>query len=164
MNRFYNLSALLILIVMLGSIAGCKKENALVIPPVEASFANQSLGNYFVKNDPNSQYKVPIGLTTVSTTDTKVDITVSSTTAAEGTQYTIPSSTVTIPAGKVLDSFVVKGLFSGYPAGRRDTLILSISNEKDASAATPLISNDTFMLVMQGYCDVVLSNLEGAYT
>ena len=132
--------ALLILAFVIG-IAGCKKEDTLVIPPVEASFTNQSSGNYFVRDDPNSQFKVPVGITTVSTSDTKVDITVSSPTgAAEGMQYTIPSSTVTIPAGKVIDSFVVKGLFNGYPAGRRDTLILSISNAKDASSATPFAS------------------------
>lgn len=164
MNRIYNLPALIILISMIGAIAGCKKEDTLTIPILEASFANKTTGNYFVKDDPNSEYKIPVGLTTKVSSDTKVEIIVSSPTgAAVGVQYNIPSSTVTIPAGEVLSSFVINGLFSGLPTGRKDTLIVSIASGKGAGFADPLISNDTFTLVMQPYCDVIADDFKGDY-
>lgn len=160
MKKYYSsLLATLLALVTIG-IAGCKKEDTLVLPPVESHFANQTEGSYFVRDDPNSVFKIPIGLTAASNVDRKIDISITSPTdAVEGTQYIVEDKIITIPAGKVLDSFAIKGLFDGYPTGRKDTLVITITG----GDVTPLESNNTFTLVLQKYCDVVLSDLEGDY-
>src|SRR6202012_4365066 len=73
--------------------------------------------------------------------------------------YNAPTS-VTIPAGKVIDSLPISGLFAGYPTGRVDKLDIAIVGGNVPSSTF----NDTFRLVMQKYCPPVLSDLVGSYT
>jgi hypothetical protein len=143
-------------------IIACKKNTVIITnPPLQSSFAGNASGAYYIKNDASSTFKVPIGLTTISDKDTKITVAVSSPTGATaGTQYTLPSNTVTIPAGKVEDSITVKGLFAGYPGSRRDTLNFTISGG-DVPAT---IYNSSYTLIMQKYCDVLLSAFNGAYS
>src|SRR5215204_4524379 len=104
----------------------CKKDEVAKaeIPETIAHFTNQTSGSFFVQNTPNAIYKIPIGLTTPSGTETKVTVSVSSPTGATaGTQYRLQSTTITIPAGQTIDSLPVQGLFAGYPGNRKDTLV-----------------------------------------
>ncbi len=145
------------------AMASCKKtgdNDNLTIPPAQANFANLSGGTYYVKNDPNSVYKIPVGTTNVGTTNRNVAISVTSPTGAvSGTQYTLPASSATVPAGKALDSFSVKGLFAGYPGNRIDTLLFTITG-----GDVPVSDyNSVYRLVLRKYCDVVAANLTGAY-
>ena len=96
----------------------------MVVPPQKAAFVqNPASGSYQITT-PTTTFAIPIGLTAVSSNPTTVKITVSSTTGAQlGTHFTVNNSTVTIPAGKVLDSIVVQGIYNQYTAGRKDTLI-----------------------------------------
>jgi hypothetical protein len=154
----YLLSAIVFILLF-----ACNKHNeySIITPPAQASFANTSSGTYYIKNDPNSIFKIPVGTTTLSSIGRNIAISVASPTgAASGTQYTLPANSVTIPAGKALDSFAVKGLFSGFTGTRVDTLVLTISG-----GDVPVSSyNSTYKLVMRKYCDVVSSNLTGDYT
>src|SRR5215218_17923 len=103
----------------------CKPKDAdyHTDPALFAHFQNKSVATMFVSN-PTSTYKIPLGLTQPSATDTKINVTVSSKTgAAAGVQYNLPSSSVTIPAGKLVDSLPVIGLFAGFPGSRVDTLL-----------------------------------------
>jgi hypothetical protein len=140
----------------------CDKKKGIVTPPAYSEFATTiPTGNlYFIKNDPNSQIKIPIGITTVSNVDRKIEIKDSSRIAVNGTQYTLSSTTITIPAGKTVDSLVLKGIYAGYPPGRKDTLYLKIvGGDVPANAY-----NATYSVIMQGYCDVIESELVGDYT
>ncbi|MEO7982677.1 MAG: hypothetical protein ABI688_01220 [Bacteroidota bacterium] len=160
------ISILIVCVVVAGLIIlapGCNKNDpyTLITPPEQAHFVNKTVATYYVKNDPNSVYKIPIGLTTTSSSARTVVISVSSSTGAiAGTQYTIPSTTVTIPANSVVDSLAVKGLFAGYPGNRIDTLTFTITG---GSAAVSEY-NSVFKLVLRKYCDVVSSSLIGSYT
>ena len=143
-------------------LASCRKdinEDSLT-PPAFSEFGTSNLtGKYFVTNSSSSVFKIPIGITSVASTDRTVQLTLSSPTgAAEGLQYEAASSVV-IPAGKAVDSLEVRGLFAGYPVGRKDTLRIKITGG-DVPANT---YNNTYNLIMQKYCEVVLSELEGDY-
>lgn len=139
-------------------VAACKKQET-VIPPSLAKF-NQTSGNYFVLNSANSSFKIPVGLTTVSNSDRTINYTVSSPSgAAAGTQYVALPGTLKIPAGQVLDSIEVKGLFSGFPGSRKDTLVFTITGGNVPAASY----NSSYTLVMQKFCDVLATNLTGDY-
>jgi hypothetical protein len=139
----------------------CKKTE-IAVPPTLAQFlAPTSTASYFVANTPNSVYKIPVGFTNVSNVERTINYTVSSPTgAAVGTQYNIQSSgTIKIPAGQTVDSIQVRGLFSGYPGNRRDTLVFKLTG----GDGEPASWNNTFRLVMQRYCDVNLQSFTGVY-
>lgn len=159
-SRILSLISLPVLLVIF--IIACKKNTVIITnPPLQSSFAGNAGGAYYIKNDPNSTFKVPIGLTTISDKDTKITVAVNSPTGATaGTQYTLPSTTVTIPKGKVEDSITVKGLFAGYPGSRRDTLNFTISGGDIPATGY----NNTYTLIMQKYCDVLLTAFNGSYS
>lgn len=138
----------------------CKKDE--VQTPSIAEFVTASTtASYFVTNSPNTVYKIPVGITTPSNKDRVINFTVSSPTGAkEGEQYTIASKSITIPAGNTVDSIAVKGLFAGYPVGRKDTLIFQITGG-DAQLSSKL--PNTYKLVLQKYCDVDLNSFLGDY-
>lgn len=144
------------------TVAGCKKEDKVVIPPSQATFTGQTGGTYFITG-PNVTYKIPVGVTTVSDKDRTVNISVTSPTGAkQGTQFTLSSNTITIPAGKAIDSLEIKGIYDQYTAGRKDTLVFTISGE----GVTPSTYNNTYKLLMRGPCfegDVNLDELVGTY-
>lgn len=145
---------------LLFSAAGCKKEKT-TIPPTFAHFDFISSGDYYITQDGNSAFKIPIGLTAASDGDKTIQFTISSPSgAAEGQQYTLARKSITIPAGKVTDSLVVKGLYNGYPVGRVDTLIFKITGGDVNAIAT---SNE-FTVYLQRYCDVDMADFSGQYT
>jgi hypothetical protein len=143
--------------------ASCEKgvNDKIVTPPAYSEFGTSNLlGKYFITNSPSSVFKIPVGITNVTNADRTIQLTLTSPTGAvAGTQYTAPAS-ILIPAGKSVDSLAVKGLFAGYPTGRRDTLRITITGG-DVPANT---YNNTYNLVMQKYCDVTLAGLSGSYT
>lgn len=144
-------------------LAGCKKDTAdyFVVPTAESHFQNAKTGNFYVQNIPNSTFKIPVGFTTVSNEERKITVSVSSPTGAtSGTQYTLPTTTITIPAGKTIDSIPVQGIFAGFANGRKDTLVFTITSSSDAVSAY----NNTYKLVMQQYCPVDINTFAGIYT
>ena len=141
-------------------IFACNKNNEYPLISTEVpTFRNQTGGTFQVLND-TVTYKVPVGVTSVSNVDRTFNFTViSNTGAVQGTQYTLNKTSVTVPAGKVLDSIIVKGIAARYTAGRKDTLKF-VFNDKKYSL------NDTFKLFMRGPCfegDVDLNALRGTY-
>ncbi|MFL9482225.1 hypothetical protein ACI6Q2_05555 [Chitinophagaceae bacterium LWZ2-11] len=158
-----NFTAMVMGVFIMFSIAiiACKKNGDIVVtPPAQSNFINATSGAYYVSNSPTSAFKIPIGVTSTANVDRKVTVSVSSPTgAAAGVQYNLPSTTVTIPAGKAVDSLTVNGLFAGYPGTRRDTLTVKLTGG-DIPASS---YNNTYYLIMQKYCDVLLTNLNGVY-
>lgn len=150
----------LLLIAGLGYLAaGCKKEKTTV-PPQEAHFNYKTTGSYFVTQEANTVYKIPVGLTTTADQDRTVQFTISSPSgAAEGQQYTIDKKTVTIPAGKAVDTIYLKGKFSGYPTGRRDTLVFTITG----GDVIAMPGFNEFKVFLQKYCPVNINDFAGEY-
>jgi hypothetical protein len=130
------------------------------VPPTQSHFANETGGSFYIQNVANPTFKIPIGITTPVANDTKITVSVASPTgAAAGVQYTLPTTSITIPAGKTLDSLAVQGIFAGFPGSRVDTLVFTISGGDVEAAAY----NNTYKLVMQKYCPVTLSSFAGAW-
>ncbi|MEO8110899.1 MAG: hypothetical protein ABI594_12735 [Ginsengibacter sp.] len=162
MNLKINFRAITVAVLLMVTGASCKKSNDLTIPPDAAHFMSPTSGTFFI-TAPGAEYKLPIGVTTVSAQDRTVNIVVSSTTGAtEGTEYTLSSHTITIPAGESVDTLTISGMYNQYLSGRKDTLIISIQNGKDLGSAF----DDTFTLALRGPCfdgDVTLSDMAGTY-
>ena len=158
-NRYLSIIAAAFFVLV--SSISCQKKMSTPIPPAFSEFATPLLSvSYYIKNDPGTEFKIPIGITNVSNVARKVIIKDSSRTAVAGVQYTIDSLTLTIPAGQAVDSLVLRGIYSAYPIGRTDTLYLKIvgGDVPENAYAT------TYMVVMAGYCDVVQNDLVGDYT
>jgi hypothetical protein len=161
MNKLKNLSLGLMASVLL--IAGCKPKDSDILtdPELVATFTNRTGGDFYIQNVPNATFKVPVGITKPLDEPVTITVSVSSPTGAQaGQQYNLPSTTVTIPAGKVVDSLTVQGLFSGYATSRIDTLVFRITSSNPAAAPY----NNTYRLVLQKYCAVTLSSFAGAWT
>lgn len=138
----------------------CKK-NDVVTPNQEVAGFSSKSGSYFITNSANSVFKIPVGVTSVPNTNRTINFTVSSPSGAEeGQQYTLGTTSVTIPAGTTVDSISLKGLFSGYASGRKDTLVFKITGGDIPS----LVGSDEYTLYMQKYCDVDLASFAGSYT
>ncbi len=143
-----SVTGLSVLMLILVSSTGCKKEVALSIPTEVAHFLNQTGGNYFV-TAPNLPFTITVGVTTVSKQDRTVSFSVTSPTgAAQGTQYTLSANSVVIPAGEATATFTVTGIYSAYTSGRKDSLIFTI----DEAGVKPSGYNNTYKLYMRGPC------------
>jgi hypothetical protein len=142
-------------------IVGCKKDTSVKTPPEIATFTNQTGGTYFI-TAPGVTYKIPVGFTTVSAQDRTITVSVTSPTGAvAGTHYTLSSTTVTIPAGKAVDSITVTGNYANYSSGRKDSLIFKIT---DAKGVATNEYNSVYKLYMRGPCfdgDVTDINVMG---
>jgi hypothetical protein len=139
----------------------CKKTGIPeVLPTSTQEIASVTLaGSYYIENSPSSEFKIPVGTTTISDVDRTINFTyTSSTGAANGVQYTAPAS-VTIPKGKAVDTLRIKGIFTGYPTGRKDNLKIKITG----GSLPTFAGKDSFLLTLQGYCSVSLAALGGNY-
>ena len=145
--------------IVSGIFAACEKSG-ITTPPTLSHFANQSTAGYFIQNDPNSIYNLTVGVTTVSNVDRTINFTVTSPTgAAVGSQYTLVSNSVVIPAGQSTGTIQVKGIFAGYPGSRIDTLVFTLN----PGGVEPAPFNNVFKLVLQKYCTVTLASFAGTY-
>jgi hypothetical protein len=143
-------------------VISCKKDDKITTHPTVAEFVNPTgnmLSTFYVKNDPNAQIKIPVGITNVTNSSETIQFSYASPTGAvQGTNYSAPAS-ITIPAGKALDSLTIKGMFAAYATGRKDTLVITISGGDVPANAY----NNVYKLVLNRYCDVVAANLTGSY-
>jgi hypothetical protein len=142
------ISCFLLLLAGLGYlVAGCKKEKT-TIPPAQAHFNFATGGTYQLLTATPPDFTIKLGTTTVSDADRTINFTVTSPTGATaGTQYTLTSNTVTIPAGKTEGTITVKGVYGQYTGGRKDTLVFTIQSGID-----PLLANNVYKLLMRGPC------------
>jgi hypothetical protein len=130
-------------------IFSCKKQEPLTISDTLGHFTEKSSGTYFVTS-PTVTYKIPVGLSTVSDKSRTVTVSVSSPTGAVmGTQYTLSTTSVVIPAGKAIDSIEVKAVYSQYTSGRKDSLLFTI---QAGDGLTPAVYNSKFTLIVRGAC------------
>ena len=159
LSRFLSVTLLAFVVFF----TSCKKNNFSVdVDPLQTPSRAQFVPsnginrvNYFVLST-GAPYKIPVGMTDVSTVDRTINFTYSSRTAVAGQQFNGPAS-LTIKAGQAVDTLNFAGLFAGFPTGRRDTVKVKFSG------IGGVVLKDSFELIMTKYCDVVLPNLSGNY-
>lgn len=171
MKQLKNIS-LASLVVLLVAMAGCDKTQPYDVKIVEpqAHFVGSATQTYSVLVNPAPAYVIKVGTTDVANVDRTLTINVTSPTGASATQYTLggvgAGNTVTIKAGKAIDSFTVTANYSSYTTGRKDTLVFTIA-EPSVKAAGFL---NSVTLSMRGPCfegDITaatLNGLKGNYT
>jgi hypothetical protein len=141
----------------------CKKDVTTTIPPANSEFAFQDnvspRGFYVLATAPGDTYKIPVGITTPLNQDVTINFTYTSATAVAGTHYTAPAS-ITIPAGKVVDTIQMKGFFNNIPAGVAHTVVAKITG----GSLPAVVGRDSVVIVLRRYCNVNLANLAGNYT
>jgi len=163
MKKIKSLAAFFALGSML-FLSSCDKteEYDVIVPPTQAHFMNNSSLTYEVLV-PNSSFWIPVGVTQAADVDRQITFTVTSPTGAvAGTEYTLPASTVTIPAGKVVDSIEIRGNLDEYLNDEKDTLIINIV-EPNIPASD---YNSKLTLVLRGPCfegNVVLDDIDGDF-
>jgi hypothetical protein len=157
MRRLYYIGSFLSVICL---VLACKKTEVKPVPHTALQeIATPSFaGDYFIEDVATSEFKIPVGTTTVSDQPRTITFTFTSTGAVSGVQYTAPAS-VTIPAGKANDTLRIKGFFSAYPPGRKDILKIKITG----GSLPNFPGKDSFMLTLQRFCPVDLVALAGDY-
>jgi len=164
MRTISTIKSSLAAILLLMAVWSCKKVDSIVIPPVEAHFQFKTSGTFEVLTA-TSVFKVPVGITTPSDKPVVIPFTITSKSGAtSGAQYTVTGNTVTIPAGQAIGSIDIAGILSAYTGGRKDTLTIKL--EGKAGEISPIVTNNTYTLIVRGPCfegDVVLSQLLGSY-
>lgn len=166
MKRIQFFSVLTVGVLLLG-LSSCKKNDAdfLTVAEPQAHFVGGTLQTYNITSATVAPYTVTIGTTDVSSSDRTVGFKiVSPTGAVQGTQYTVSntSGVVTIPAGQALATFNIQGVYSQYTTGRRDTLLITLSQPSVKVAKF----SDTLRLVLRGPCfegSIVPSEFLGTY-
>ncbi len=138
-------------------LTACKKNNFVVdqdavIPDSYAKFntimPNDTIGTYMVTSA-NNVFKVPVGVTNVSNQDRTVNFSYSSNNATMGIEYTAPTS-LTIPAGKAIDSLVIQGSYAALGANDIDTVKITIESNDQIGAST---YKRNYYVVMRRFCD-----------
>jgi hypothetical protein len=146
--------------LIVAGLGACKKVET-VIPPVKSVFLTPTASGTFSVLFPGAVYKIPLGITAVSNEDRTINVSVATTTGAvAGTHYSLSSSSIVIPAGEVVDTLVVTGVYNQYLSGRTDILVFTMSGVESAA------SNSTFTLTIKGPCfegNVVANDMLGNY-
>ncbi len=165
--KFFNRISLLALVAFVIVSAGCSKSKPydVTIPASQVHFDGAEDQAYAVRSAAVGPYEIEVGTTDVISTDRTVTFNIISTTGAvAGTQYSVPGgNTVTIPAGKATGVIFIQGIFSGYPVGRVDTLIIALTEP----SVKPAEFSDTIKLAIGDICvegvgfDII--DFEGAY-
>jgi len=150
--------------VLMGAFFTACKKQEISIPPAQVEFGTNTGGAaYFVQDDPQSVFHIPVGVTSTSKQSRNITYKVTYTSGAEGQQYTFGGTkgTATIPADSTLGYIDIKGIYAGFSSspGRVDTIILTLTGG-DLPLAT---FNQTYTLTLQQYCPVVLADLLGQY-
>jgi hypothetical protein len=143
------------------AIWSCKKDLNTLVPPALSEFAysdNSTRNFYVLSTAPGDTYKLPVGITTPLDRPVTLQLSYTSATAVAGTHYTAPA-TITIPAGKVLDSLTIKGIFANIPAGVSHRVVARISGGDLATVA----GKDSVVMVLRRYCNVNPASLAGNY-
>jgi len=155
----------IITLAVIGGFTACQKNNLAVdtdlVPASAAKFNTAVLQSTYYVRASGVPFSLPVGVTTVSDKARTINLSyASSTGAAAGVQYNAPA-TITIPAGKAVDTLRVTGIFAGYPlATRVDTLRVTVGG----GDVPKNDYNNTYTIIMRKLCDVNLTTLSGSYT
>lgn len=157
----------LIAVSMIFGLGACKKNNfvrgKVITPPAFVKIGTWNEGDTsatYVIPANNKPFMIPIGITNVSDKDRTIQFSYTSATATKGLQFNAPES-ITIKAGKALDSLPISGLYQGYSSVTRvDKLIITITG-----GDVPLSGSKThYVLFMKKYWEAPADAFSGIYT
>ncbi len=166
--KFLNNVALVAVLAVMFIMTGCDKTKVydVAVSRPAAHFVGERNQFYSVIVNPAPVYKLVVGTTDVANVDRIVSFNITSPSGAvAGTDYTIDrAGTVTIPAGKTMDTITIQGNFASYSLGERDTLIVALTQPSLEITAF----SDTVRLIIAGPspCDEAnptLTDLIGNY-
>lgn len=155
-----NIYKIFTIIALFGSsifLNSCKEADPITYSgPALVSFSATTSGAYFVQETGDPGFEIQVGFTTASGSDRVVNFTVSGD-AADGEQYTLASSSITVPANSYIGTLKVNGIYAGF-TGQVDTLIVTLTGDDVANF------DNTFTLVMQRYCPFAIDDFIGDWT
>ena len=155
-----NIFKILIGTFVIGSLAflySCEDEDkGFYDGPELASFTNGTTASYFVQETGDTGFEIQVGFTTVSNTARTVNFTISGD-ATEGEQYSLSSTSITVPAGSTVGTITVNGIYAGF-TGQVDTLNIALTGDNAAQF------DSTFSLIMQRYCPFLVDDFIGDWT
>lgn len=132
--------------------------------PVLTQFTKKSVSANFIKDGTTQTYNIPVS--TVGGTNLPLDkaitVTISvdpSSTAVSGTQFTLETTTVTIPAGEMSANAQIKVITNNLDPLNAKKVVLKI----DSSSQGVSESNKT-SVVLQAVCSLNLAGFVGNYT
>lgn len=154
-----NIFKILIGTFVIGSLAflySCEDEDkGFYDGPELASFTNGTTASYFVQETGDTGFEIQVGFTTASNTIRTVNFTISGD-ATEGEQYSLSSTSITVPAGSTIGTITVNGIYAGF-TGQTDTLTLTLTGDNTAEF------DATYTLIMQRYCPFVPEDFVGSW-
>ncbi|NRA91840.1 MAG: hypothetical protein HRU26_03995, partial [Psychroserpens sp.] len=121
----------------------------------EVTYFTETAGNLFVTIDnPSTMIEVVTTTTSAAARTFNIEVDTDASTATEGVDFSLPSNTVTIPAGSYFGSFEVAGIFDGA-LETGSTLVLNLTGGSTA------IFDNSFSLGIFKLCE---SDLGGMYS
>jgi len=146
---------LLTAVVLSAFMFSCDEDNDIhTYGEDTVTYFTDTAGNLFVTADnPSTMIEVVSSTTTSAARTFSVSVDTDASTAVEGVEFTLPSNTVTIPAGSYFGSFEVAGLFDGALESG-STLVLNLTG------ASTAVFDTTFNLGIFKLCE---SDLGGMY-
>ena len=146
---------IIIILFVLISFNSCEENPIIYEGKPFVAFTSSEIGRYYVLKKDDEGYEIQIGVTETSSSDRSVSFSVSGD-ATEGEQYSLSSSTITIPAGKYTGSLKVNGLFDGF-TGQVDTLIITLTGAEVADF------DNSYTLIMQRLCPFDINDFVGVW-
>lgn len=138
----------------------CEAEPVLYNGPDLVHFSDLS-SQMVIKERGENVSTITVGSTTVSTEDRTYSIQIieDETTASEGLDYQLSNKTITIPAGEVITTFDVVGLYAGA-SSEGTTLKLTIGNPSSGSLAG---FNNQYTIELFKFCSFDRDAFIGSY-
>jgi len=132
--------------------------------PVLAQFVKPSVSANFIKDGSVASYNVPLTIIggRNEPLSVPVEITISadaSSTATSGVEYTLETTTFTIPAGEMMVNAQIKVNTASLDPFNPKTLVLKIDSSSESVSETNKTS-----VVLQAVCSLDLSGFVGNYT
>lgn len=156
-----------VLVAFIVCLIGCDKNRLypVTVPPSAAEFTTSSNVQTFGVSNVNAttSYTIPIGLTSKSGAATSVKVSISSPTGAvAGTQYSVSTTDITIPAGGLIDSsLVLTAKYDTYKDDRIDTLKLTIQNSNSDVVLDSV--NTHLTIIIRKSCPLVITDYVGDF-
>lgn len=152
---------ILVLLISVITVFSCETEDSQEAEnyngPTVTYFVDGSSSTFFVRND-ESVATLRIGSTALSSSDRTFTVSIDpASTAVENVEFTLPSTSVTIPANEYFGEFQVNGIFDGATEEGSE-LILNLSS---ASENVMVGQGSIYTLEIFKLCE---SHLEGMYS
>jgi hypothetical protein len=144
--------------LFIGVIVGCESDNVMYGGEQALAAFVKDVASLPVDEAGVSSIKIGVEVSTVSTTDRTIVVSVDPKSTILATQYKLDAATLVIPAGSYLGEIVVTGNFNNLVANQTVTLFLNLDSVGDATLEK---NGKAFELLVYKSCP---SDLAGTYS